>query len=468
MMARLNPTYLGAIIASAGIHALAFAVFPERNAPPSGDEGDSVVSLQAVVAGLESEIEAFEAQLETLTEDPVRLNPPLPLAVASEATLRNSSLMLPVEQLQRPDMPVNQPPQLRQSGDTAVTDQLPRIESFDESFEVQTEIPNSNPAQPLPADPPPTPALDGTLSAIIPLPQFSQPQKPRPLQFEDRIIRLDSPSGTLEAQSVPDTLNPVSNPAQPLPADPPPTPALDGTLSAIIPLPQFSQPQKPRPLQFEDTIIRPDSPSESSESQPEIGTADLVQPLSTDPDPVSTIEDIASLLSIEHLQSPELPEIQPPQRPRPRRPDPIPGEDGAEPQAEPEPNPQLNPPRPPPGSNSEETVEDQRETGSQSGGQDAGDESATAVLHDKWGADIRHSIAREQRRARQRPVSGRVEVSITLSSTGNLLNAEVRHSSGNRRLDQYAVRMVEGAAFPPAPEDYPEESEAFLLPLIFE
>ena len=401
MMARLNPTYLGAIIASAGIHALAFAVFPERNAPPSGDEGDSVVSLQAVVAGLESEIEAFEAQLETLTEDPVRLNPPLPLAVASEATLRNSSLMLPVEQLQRPDMPVNQPPQLRQSGDTAVTDQLPRIESFDESFEVQTEIPNSNPAQPLPADPPPTPALDGTLSAIIPLPQFSQPQKPRPLQFED-------------------------------------------------------------------TIIRPDSPSESSESQPEIGTADLVQPLSTDPDPVSTIEDIASLLSIEHLQSPELPEIQPPQRPRPRRPDPIPGEDGAEPQAEPEPNPQLNPPRPPPGSNSEETVEDQRETGSQSGGQDAGDESATAVLHDKWGADIRHSIAREQRRARQWPVSGRVEVSITLSSTGNLLNAEVRHSSGNRRLDQYAVRMVEGAAFPPAPEDYPEESEAFLLPLIFE
>lgn len=63
---------------------------------------------------------------------------------------------------------------------------------------------------------------------------------------------------------------------------------------------------------------------------------------------------------------------------------------------------------------------------------------------------------------------GRVDVGFRIDRGGNLISAEVAHSSGNALLDRLALRGVRKAApFPPPPVGLDEKSLAFIIPVRF-
>ncbi|MBA3055478.1 MAG: energy transducer TonB [Sphingomonadales bacterium] len=63
---------------------------------------------------------------------------------------------------------------------------------------------------------------------------------------------------------------------------------------------------------------------------------------------------------------------------------------------------------------------------------------------------------------------GRVDVGFRIDRGGNLISAEVAHSSGNALLDRLALRGVRKAApFPPPPDGLDEQSLAFIIPVHF-
>ncbi len=90
-----------------------------------------------------------------------------------------------------------------------------------------------------------------------------------------------------------------------------------------------------------------------------------------------------------------------------------------------------------------------------------------AKLIQKWGGQIRRSILRKKRTPATR-ATGRTVLSVTVARNGQILGVKVRQSSGNRALDQAAVKSVRAVRrVPKAPKGLSKNSYSFNLPLSF-
>ncbi|MEL6681645.1 MAG: energy transducer TonB [Pseudomonadota bacterium] len=131
-----------------------------------------------------------------------------------------------------------------------------------------------------------------------------------------------------------------------------------------------------------------------------------------------------------------------------------------------DPQPQTQPPR-----------AEQRAAGS-GGGRQAGQsgQAATSTLSSGraaelqavWGAQIRSRIENRKRYPAGARGSGQVVVSLSVSRDGQLLNANIRQSSGNAAFDQAALRAVSSAGrFPAAPSELQSTRYRFALTVSF-
>lgn len=86
----------------------------------------------------------------------------------------------------------------------------------------------------------------------------------------------------------------------------------------------------------------------------------------------------------------------------------------------------------------------------------------------RWGAAIRTRVERRKSYpAAARGASGTVTVRLTVSRAGQLASVSVVSSSGHPPLDQAALRAVQSARFPAAPDGLTDASYSFTLPMKF-
>jgi|GEM_PF-3576960 len=86
----------------------------------------------------------------------------------------------------------------------------------------------------------------------------------------------------------------------------------------------------------------------------------------------------------------------------------------------------------------------------------------------RWASTIRKRIeARKAYPAAAKGAQGTVTVRLTVSRAGQLLGVAVVQSSGVAALDKAAVRAVQTARFPAAPEGVADDSASFALPMKF-
>lgn len=86
----------------------------------------------------------------------------------------------------------------------------------------------------------------------------------------------------------------------------------------------------------------------------------------------------------------------------------------------------------------------------------------------RWGSAIRKRIeAKKAYPAAAQGAQGTVTVRLTVSRTGQLLGVAVVASSGTAALDRAAVKAVQQARFPKAPDGVADDSASFTLPMKF-
>lgn len=83
----------------------------------------------------------------------------------------------------------------------------------------------------------------------------------------------------------------------------------------------------------------------------------------------------------------------------------------------------------------------------------------------RWNGQVRAAIARRVGRASG--MIGTVRVRFVVSRSGAITSVAIAASSGNRRLDDAALRMVRAARVPPPPADLPASEHSFQIPLSF-
>lgn len=87
------------------------------------------------------------------------------------------------------------------------------------------------------------------------------------------------------------------------------------------------------------------------------------------------------------------------------------------------------------------------------------------VSPSRWNGQVRAAIAR--RVGRVSGMVGTVRVRFVVSRSGAITSVKIAASSGNRRLDDAALRMVRSARVPPPPADLPASEHSFQIPLSF-
>jgi periplasmic protein TonB len=87
------------------------------------------------------------------------------------------------------------------------------------------------------------------------------------------------------------------------------------------------------------------------------------------------------------------------------------------------------------------------------------------VSPSRWNSQVRAAIAR--RVGRVSGMVGTVRVRFVVSRSGAITSVRIAASSGNRRLDEAALRMVRSARVPPPPADLPASEHSFRIPLSF-
>ncbi|QDC08574.1 TonB family protein [Oceanicola sp. D3] len=294
----------------------------------------------------------------------------------------------------------------------------------------------------------------------------AQPDAPEP----------DAPPPELEAQ--PDTAPPLARPAPPTPDVAEATPQLDTAPvlqpspispsvevppSALAPVqlpPQAEQPQLaalPEPSRPAALPRQPAAPQAEPPQAPQIDTANA-EPLKPQTAPAR---------SIRPRKMPKRPEPPVAQKPKPQ------------PQAQPQkPAPQKSAKaRKPAEKPAQETS--RARAGAKSAGSGGSSQAGVATnsgarklsasqkqsLIGKWGAQIR---SRVERRKRSPGGRGRVVLRITVAASGQVTGLGIVRSSGNKRLDQAAVRAVRSAGrMPRAPRQLGGASQSFNLPMDF-
>ncbi|SDI62531.1 TonB family protein [Lutimaribacter saemankumensis] len=91
----------------------------------------------------------------------------------------------------------------------------------------------------------------------------------------------------------------------------------------------------------------------------------------------------------------------------------------------------------------------------------------TRSLMADWGGRVRASVEKNKRFPRGTRASGKVNLRLTLSHTGQLQGVVITRSSGNEALDRAAVAAVQRARFPAAPKGLAAGSHRFNLPVSF-
>lgn len=122
------------------------------------------------------------------------------------------------------------------------------------------------------------------------------------------------------------------------------------------------------------------------------------------------------------------------------------------------------------------SVKAQKATGGQSGN-NAGakqtqrsanlSKSARQSLMAEWGGAIRNRVERRKRYPKGTTASGTTVLRIAVSSAGRLAGVSVVRSSGDRKLDQAAIRAVQRATYPAVPKGLGAAQYKFNLPVTF-
>ncbi|MDF1727894.1 MAG: TonB family protein [Sulfitobacter sp.] len=84
-----------------------------------------------------------------------------------------------------------------------------------------------------------------------------------------------------------------------------------------------------------------------------------------------------------------------------------------------------------------------------------------------WGAAIRNQVERRKRYPAGTRASGTTVLRISVARTGRLAGVSIVRSSGDRLLDQAAVRAVQRARYPAAPKGLTSAQYPFNLPIAF-
>ena len=103
----------------------------------------------------------------------------------------------------------------------------------------------------------------------------------------------------------------------------------------------------------------------------------------------------------------------------------------------------------------------------QSAGDDAPSAAHSSKLIARWSAGIRARIERRKRYPSGTRASGQVQVQMTISTTGAVIGARVRSSSGDATLDRAALQAVQNARLPKAPKGLPPGQHGVTLTLTF-
>lgn len=131
---------------------------------------------------------------------------------------------------------------------------------------------------------------------------------------------------------------------------------------------------------------------------------------------------------------------------------------------------------PPPTPSKTASVKAQKASGGQSG-TNAGarqkqrsanlSKSARQSLMAEWGGAIRNRVERRKRYPKGATASGTTVLRISVTPAGRLAAVSVVRSSGDRKLDQAAIKAVQRAKYPAAPKGLAAAQYKFNLPVTF-
>lgn len=85
----------------------------------------------------------------------------------------------------------------------------------------------------------------------------------------------------------------------------------------------------------------------------------------------------------------------------------------------------------------------------------------------RWGGSIRSAVERRKAYPANTRARGKVVLTVAVSSNGRLASVKVKRSSGNRALDNAALRAVKRARFKAAPKGVKSGMHYFSLPISF-
>lgn len=96
----------------------------------------------------------------------------------------------------------------------------------------------------------------------------------------------------------------------------------------------------------------------------------------------------------------------------------------------------------------------------------------TASVLSEYLSELRRSLERHKRYpigARRRRIQGTADLTLVVAANGEVLNARLARSAGDRRLDQAALRMVERAGrLPPLPPELERSQLELRVPVSFQ
>ncbi|WP_300519284.1 TonB family protein [Aliiroseovarius sp.] len=176
--------------------------------------------------------------------------------------------------------------------------------------------------------------------------------------------------------------------------------------------------------------------------------------------------------------APEVPQLRPTRRPEAPAPRTTPPVELARPAPAPVPQTTAEPPArpaakpapasaPQPAARAAGNGEDAQAGGAAQSGAEAPSAARINKLMARWGGGIRKRVERRKRYPSGTRAAGQVDLSLSVTTRGQLAGVRITRSSGDAALDRAALKAVQGARLPAAPKGMPAGTHAFTLTLAF-